>query len=275
MLARGRAPGLAFAVLAASTGCSFDSSGALFGSAGDGGEPAADARTAVDAGPRPDARPGKPDAAPTDADGTLYSAAGTVDMYDGDLDDWDAVGHQFAIDEGMDFHPIAGYSPSATLTFASMHDDTYIYFALVVEDDEVLPAAHPLWRDDSIEIYIDAAADRSGPFGDDDHEIIIGSNGTYLDYAPGAVNAEVSGNAFRIDGGYALEIGISKDSLGVDTLPNVLGFAIAINDDDTMGDAAFGLWYRRSASTCADCCSSFEHPEAWCDTSILGSLVLE
>jgi len=271
--------GMVWAAVCACAGCTFDSSGALPSAATDGGTAgAADARPLP-----PDARPSalpdataRPDAAPVEQAGTVRARRGAIDMFDDSFADWgDAPVYSFDINSGMDFHSVEGYSPSATLIFSSMHDAEFIYFALIVEDNQVLPAVHPMWEDDSIAIYLDAAGDGAGPFGGDDHEIIIGSDGPYRDYAPDPADAVLHGSTIATTNGYALEIGVRKDSLGVGTLPGVIGFDIAIHDDDTDGDAAFGLWFRDSGPSCADCCTSFEHPEAWCDTTIFGSLILE
>ncbi len=266
---------IAAAVVAVVAGCSFDTGGT-----GSAGAPDSGIAVVPDAAPfggAADARPDRPDAEPApDPAGVARSPRGTPDLFDESFEDWaDAPVYSFDMTSAADMHPVSGYTPSARLTFASMHDDEYIYFALIVEDDTVLDAQHPLWNDDSISVYLDAAGDRSGPLGDDDHEVVIGSNGTYLDYAPGPNDAELDGTRIQTVDGYALEIGVRKDSLGNPSLPGTLGFNIAINDDDDGGSAAFGLWHVEIAPRCSTCCTGLDHAEPWCDTTTLGSLILE
>src|SRR5690606_23163489 len=116
------------------------------------------------------------------------------------------------------------YRPSASVRFASQHDDTYIYLMLVVTDDAVVSRGDPLYDDDSVSLFIDAAGDRAGPYGADDHEIVIGAAGTYVDYAAGS-HAAVVGTVERTATGWLAEIGIQRDTLSARPLPRALGFS--------------------------------------------------
>jgi len=265
------------AMVCAAAGCSFDPTGA---SSAAGPADAGVVDRTPDAAPLPgdpDARPADPpDAAPvSDPHGVVRAPRGTPDLTDNAFDDWgDAPLYSWSIDAADDLHPIDGYVPSASLSFRVMHDDDYLYFALIVEDDEVIDAVHPLWNDDSVSVFLDASGDVNGALGTDDHEIVIGSSGTYADYSP-LGQATLTGDMFRFDGGYALELGVAKDSLGVATLPGTLGFNVAINDDDGGGSATYGLWYVDDGPRCETCCTGWSHAEAWCDTTTYGSLILE
>lgn len=266
---------IAAAAVAFLVACSFDTGGAGSVGAPDGGIVVVP--DGAPTGGATDARPARPDAEPVpDPVGVARSPRGTPDLFDESFEDWaDAPVYSFDMTSAADLHLVPGYTPSAQLTFASMHDDDYIYFALIVADNTVLDAQHPLWDDDSISVYLDTSGDRSGPFGDDDHDIVIGSNGTYLDYAPGALDAELDGSQFQTVDGYALEIGVRKDSLRAGGVSGTIGFNIAINDDDGSGTAAFGLWHVQVAPRCETCCPGLDHAEPWCDTTTLGSLILE
>jgi len=224
-----------------------------------------------------DARPDRADVEPRpDPAGVARSPRGTPDLFDEGFEEWaDAPVYSFGMTSAADMHTVSGYTPSAQITFASMHDAQYIYFALIIEDDTVLDARDPLWNDDSVTVYLDTDGDRIGPLGNDDHEIVIGSNGTYRDYAPGVNAAVLEGARIQTADGYALEVGIRKDSLGNPSLPGSIGFDIAINDDDDGGSAAFGLWHVRVATRCETCCTGLDHAEPWCDTTTYGSLILE
>jgi len=271
---RSRFHAFAGVALLACAACSFDASGIGGGDGGAGG----------DADPaQPDGGPGATDGAPADAAvaaaGTVISSRGASVVLDGNFDDWtDAPTYVFDIEDATDLHMgHPSYLSSAKLTFASQHDATYIYFALVLQDDLVVDAVHPLYDDDSVSIFLDAAGDAAGRFGADDHEIIIGSNGLYGDYASGG-SALLDGVAVSLSDGWSIEAGIRKDSLGIAPLPTRLGFDIAMNDDDGLGAASFdayGLWFLSERAPCATCCTGWDHPEAWCDTTTFGRLQLQ
>ncbi|RMH43223.1 MAG: hypothetical protein D6689_05615 [Deltaproteobacteria bacterium] len=232
-----------------------------------------------------DSDAGLPDAAsrpPADAEppppeeGVARSVRGTPDVSDARFEEWAGVpAYEFRMGDAADYHGRAGYTPSARLTFASMHDDEHVYFALQVTDDQVVEGGSPLWTFDSVTLYLDAGGDRAGQLGADDHEITIGANAMYSDFTPSDPRAKLSGTARRTADGYALEIGVRIDSLADAPMPSTIGFDIAINDNDGSSDAAFGLWYVNPGPHCEDCCEGWSHPEPWCDTTVFGRLILE
>jgi len=260
-----------------SGGCAFDERGL----APDGGAHPADARSdgSAFADARPDASPTDPDAM-TDNAGVLFSTRTTHEpSLDGYTDEWsDARWRTFDISDAPEYWiRNTSYSDSATIEFASMHDAVNIYFFIAVSDDQLTSDSYDIWRDDAITLFIDAAGDRSGPRGYDDHEIAIGEDNTYADYAmPGVSDITLGGIVADSADGYNIEIRIRKNTLGASPLPDTLGFTISISDDDGLDDAdvdCYAPWYVAPGPHCTECCSGGpSYP--WCDTTLLGQLVL-
>lgn len=280
-MTRAGAGGCILALAALLPGCAFDQGGLP---SGDGGG------TADASGPPSDAPPGTPDARrPIDAATPIDAAESTAGLLisrrtgsppalDANPADWsqaDWIG--YAIGDSATFgwrH--ASYTDDAAIQFASLHDSQYIYFFFDVDDSLIITDSTALYDDDAVNLYLDAAGDRSGPYGFDDHELVIDADGVYDDYATGAATLVISGVAQRVNGGYRIELSLSKSSLGAGTLPGTLGFDIAITDDDGLGSSqsdCHGLWYIDPPPYCGSgCCAS--QPQPWCDTSTLGRLVL-
>lgn len=262
-----------------SAACSFDEGG-IFGdrdaSSSDG---RFDASGFGDA--RPDASSSRPDAA-GESPGVLVSVATEEEpSLNGLTDDWEAARwRSFDIADAPEYwvrHQ--AYTNSAKVDFASMHDATNIYFFFAVSDDHLQSDSLEIWRDDAITIFLDAAGDRAGPIGYDDHEIAIGEDNTYVDYgvSRGASDITLGGIVVSGGGGYQIEIRIRKDTLGADPLPGVLGFTISISDDDDLGDHSvdcYAPWYTAPGPHCSECCGG-DPPYPWCDTTTLGQLVLQ
>jgi len=266
------------ATLAGVGGCAFDPSGVAWDGAG-GGPADGPTDTDIDAAAgTPDARPPTADAA-VSGDGLLISRRTTVPpTLDANPSDWSQaswVGYAIA-DSALFAWRHTSYDDSAAIQFASLHDDQYIYFFFDVTDDLIRIDSTSLFEDDAVNIYIDAAGDRSGPYGADDHELVVDAAGTYDDYAVGAAPLTLSGQVMQTGTGYRIELRISKTSLGASPLPSNLGFDVAITDDDGFGNSdsdCYGLWYVAARQHCTACCSG--GAQAWCDTSVFGRLVLE
>lgn len=264
--------------------CSFDASGVGGGSPGSADGSITGGGTDATAYLPPDARlPGPPDAAPPPPPGRVRCAPleGRSLSLDGDLSDWagaEVIPFDVADSPHRDF-VASGYHDSASLTLRALCDADSIYLGILVTDDVAGNDSSPIYQDDAVAIYLDAGGDRSGPYGWDDHEILIGSDGYWDDYAggsqPGLVGAvEPAGEGAS----WVIEVQISKWSLGAGTLPSEVGFDVAIVDDDRLGGAdadLFALWYEAPVAHCSWCCSSWPHPEPWCDTTLLGTLDLE
>jgi len=167
-----------------------------------------------------------------------------------------------------------------TLEWAAVADEEFIYVAWRVRDDEICDGEETLqcdvWRDDSIEVYIDAlndgpdcTADGSLCYGPDDAQITVGSenrnrsepeemiaggvgpnavcdySGPHPEVVQGVVTDSV--DEFGDTIGWQAEIAIALSTLGNnddgtplwDIVPDhgtVIGWNVQGNDDDLFGD---------------------------------------
>jgi hypothetical protein len=273
-----------FVSLSAAASCSFDTSVSVEGSgAGDdagffssdaGGQADAEGSSNADA----QSQDTSPDAAPDVPEGTLRSFPTTSALeMDGDLDAaWQSASFiDYAISDSDQLIVVPNYIPSASVRFASLYDSSKIYFFFEVTDDLLVTDSINLYDDDSIELHIDGLNDRSGPLGDDDHWVVIGSDGNYQSLGPDSIS--VTGVIKTTPAGYNIEIALNRDELGGASTATTLGFNLGLNDDDGHGNSgvdAYGLWHLPDSPSCASCCTGEADKYAWCDTTRLGQLVL-
>jgi hypothetical protein len=274
------------AVCALGAGCAFDASGTPRGTLGDDADVplGADASvvTPADASPPP---PPRPDAAPPppppDPRGELHCPRATTrPLLDGHLEDW-PVAEMKAFDMAQADQIDEGgfYSASMSASFRCAHDTDRLYFGVVVHDDRRVVDSQTLFDDDAVHFYLDGRADSSGPYGSDDHEIVLRADGMYHDYAQGAAAVQLEGvvvSGGNLSADFTIEIAILKSSLGVaGALPPRLGFDLGFTDDDGFGAYAYGLWFLSQRPSCAGCCTMTPDARAWCDTTTFGGLDLE
>lgn len=259
-------------------GCSFDPSAAGgAASGGDGGGGNADGGAT-----RPDAgEVTPPDAAPPDASVEttgLVTCRRTLvpPALDGaPMGPWEDVTFiRFSARDGelvSDTHP--NYKFDAAVSLACLHDDENLYFFADVEDSQVVVDSLSLREDDAVVIFLDGSGDRDGTYGEDDHALVIGAGAEIWDYGPG--DLVPTGQVVDSDGGYRAEIALDKVAIA-SQLPGVLGFNLAIIDDDGKGNDdrdVFALRHVPHPPACEHCCDGQAEP--WCDTSQLGGLELE
>lgn len=274
------------AVCALGAGCAFDASGAQ-GAAGDDDSPGVPDAAVVE--PTADAMPPPPppaDAAPTlpppDPRGELHCPrVTTMPVLDGHLEEWPAAAETKGFDMAQAAQVLdesAFYSSSMSASVRCVHDDQRIYFGVVVHDDHRAVDSTALYDDDALLFYLDARGDASGPFGSDDHELVLRADGMYKDYSQGAAPAQLEGVVVSAaaSADFTVEIALPKTSLGATgPLPGRLGFDVALTDDDGFGAYAYGLWFLSPRPNCATCCVNAGGARAWCDTTTFGGLVLE
>jgi hypothetical protein len=274
------------AVCALGAGCAFDASGAQ-GAAGDDDSPGVPDAAVIES--HPDAMPPPPplpDAGPTlpppDPRGELHCPrVMTMPVLDGHLEDWPLVAETKGFEMGQAAQVLdesAFYTASMSASVRCLHDDQRIYFGVVVHDDHRVVDSTLLYDDDAVHFDLDARADAAGPYGTDDHEIVLRADGMYHDYAQGAAAVQLEGvvvtNGQSAD--FTVEIALPKTSLGATPpLPARLGFDVALTDDDGFGAYAYGLWFLSQRPVCATCCVNQGGARAWCDTTTFGGLVLE
>lgn len=158
----------------------------------------------------------------------------------------------------------------SSFDFWLAHDDENFYVAVKASDDVVNSddTNGNFWKDDAIEIVVDALADRLdnntdsskdkygghsyvnylGKFSrwDDSNNVISGdswSSGVDWKYGP---NEDIFGSGKKVDGGWAMEVRFKKrlfeDPVAGNKLRNGyrMGFNIGMDDDDKQGPGANG-----------------------------------
>ncbi|MAF12125.1 hypothetical protein CMK11_16900 [Candidatus Poribacteria bacterium] len=208
-------------------------------------------------------------------------------VLDGDLNDlaWGAAPWHF-VDHKTGTGP-APNDENASLQFAAVADNEWLYVAIDVTDDEIQNAedsAGDVWKDDSVEIYIDA--DDGGTqtydaeegkwdtqisigaenFDGDPEAPILGGSGQGPDTGTHAAVVETAT-------GYIVEAAVPLDSPGKwdfaleDGL--VIGFNIHMNDDDDGGERDNKLIW--SANDVDD--QSWQNPSRFADLEFVSSLL--
>jgi hypothetical protein len=268
------------AFLALGPACTFNPAGVAFG--GDDSTGADGAPGSPDAGlaHADAATQQRPDAGPPPGVLACPSTGGQPPDLDGNLSDWAGIpALHFDMAQATQKLFVSGpYTNSATVTARCQSDAQRLYFAFDVVDDSVVTDSVELYSDDSVALYLDAAGDASGGYGLDDHEILFrpSTAPNVKDYGPNGAALQIEGDIQPGTNGYQIEIALPKDSLGVSgPVPKVLGFDLALNDDDNVGGQksfAYGLWFQAS-STCPTCCSAETSARPWCDTTLFGTLV--
>jgi hypothetical protein len=182
--------------------------------------------------------------------GEVYECAfpNTVKL-DGDLNDqpwqyapWHTIGH----DEGTGPAPDA---KDALCSFAVIADSEWLYVALRVTDDKILTGevmGNDLWKDDSVEIYIDANHAAAGIYEQDDAQITIGAvniGGNIEEPELGGTGdgATTGTQAAVVESadGWIVESAVPLQNDKWDIKPAnglIIGFNIHFNDDDDGGD---------------------------------------
>lgn len=200
------------------------------------------------------------------------SAQGAVDGMDGEY----ASATVYAMDLGGAGHRdfLTGYVPSMRAELRAAQDAAYLYLLVeVVESGMHYGDSAETWQNDAVTFYFDTNNDRSGAYGNDDHEIIVDFFPRYAIYPTDNGVANPTIEAVRLDTaeGFTVEARILKSTLGLPSARK--GFGWGLYDDDGGGNAdAYGLWYERPAQRCATCCTGEDHAEAWCDTTLLGEI---
>ena len=153
---------------------------------------------------------------------------------------------------GADTWPAGTFEATARVT----HDDIAVYVAVDVIDNIVVTDTAEAgsedgntWEDDSVEIFFDADNDKTkawGPTVDFEGQYVLTANGAHRD-------AEARNPTFGADGdwfaattltakGYQIEFKVNKSALLTPTNGTVMGFNIALNNDNGAGRIAQLSW---------------------------------
>jgi hypothetical protein len=176
--------------------------------------------------------------------GTNYNAQYPVTItLDGDLGDWNGVEFIFVPhDKGTGPAPD---DADASLSFAAVADDDWLYVAIDIEDDTITSGESDDWQDDSVEIYVDANHARTETYEADDAQITIGAASIGRDVAnphvtgsTGVADIGVQAAVVEVAGGWIVEAAIPLNCDKWNIAPSagmVIGFNVHFNDDDDGG----------------------------------------
>lgn len=178
--------------------------------------------------------------------GTNYNCQYPVTIaLDGNLGDWAGVEFIFVPhDKGTDPAPD---DADASLEFAAVADDDWLYVAIDVTDDTLMIGeSDNAWEDDSVEVYIDANHARTEAYEDDDSQItILAQNIELADIENPSLGgsgggADTGTHAALVEkaGGWIVEAAIPLNNAKWSISPaagNVIGFNVHFNDDDDGG----------------------------------------
>lgn len=171
-----------------------------------------------------------------------------------------------------------GYQRTFALEFRCLHDDDTIYFWFDVLDGanagEVVEDGPELREDDGVVLFLDAAGDRLGPYGSDDHAFVFGAtDAAVVDFGNPSYMPPTSGDLSAPS--YAIETGLAKSALSGLAANGLLGFNVALIDDDSYGDNLadmFALWSMPLSQVPQPCNDG--QPFVWCNTTGFTTLLL-
>ncbi len=166
----------------------------------------------------------------------------------------------------------------ASYSFAVIADDKWLYVAFKVKDDEIQSGGDTgcdVWKDDSVEIYIDAEHEQGGSYDKNDAQITIGAdniggdiNKPKLGGCVGITQGPTTGTIVAVvktDEGWSVEAAVPLKNAGWNIKPKtglVIGFNTQMNDDDDGGDRDHKLIW--SDKDVAD--------RSWTDPSVFAEL---
>ena len=134
-------------------------------------------------------------------------------------------------------------------------DSKYLYLRVDTIDDKFVRDSKMPWRDDSIEIYIDADGSRTSKFdGKNDFHLIYrwkDKNVNLSRNSPRKNNLNIQQTMTRSNKGYSLETAIPWSTLGVKPVAgSAIGIDVQINDDDSGKDRDGKLaWHAKNNSS--------------------------
>ncbi|MGH7957465.1 MAG: sugar-binding protein, partial [Opitutaceae bacterium] len=132
---------------------------------------------------------------------------------------------------------VVGVSQNNTVTFGALWDATHLYVGVKVLDGNLFndtTGASVTWKDDSVEVYIDANHNHGTAYDGFDRQFMKG----YLssEFFSNQSTTGVLHGTQAIAGGYTIELAIPWGNLGVTGAAGLtIGFDVGNNDDDNGG----------------------------------------
>lgn len=145
-----------------------------------------------------------------------------------------------------------GESSNNLVKFSTACDDTYLYVAASVYDDQLCTDSEDqFWNDDAIEIFIDGDNVKGTIYDSNDRQFVFRYDDENV---YGSVNKYGVRHAFQtIEGGYILEAAIPWINLGIDPTDGaVIGLDIANDDDDNGGNRESAVVWHGTGNNYAD-----------------------
>jgi len=182
-------------------------------------------------------------------------------VLDGNLNDQPWRYATWHIIEAKDGTVPASNNDDASVKFAVTADDEYIYFAAEITDNKVRKGedlACNVYKDDSIEVYIDAGNEKAGAYDINDAQITIGADtigadpdvkttaallGGCVGITQGPKTETIATGTLTKDG-WNVEVAVPLRNSGWDIKPTnglIIGFNVQYNDDDNGGDRDYKL----------------------------------
>ena len=147
-------------------------------------------------------------------------------------------------------------------TWSALWDNDNLYVIVEVTDDQLTDDSETWWKDDVVEVYIDADNSKSTTYDANDFQYVFEWNGGILETKSNATtNVEYS--ITDVSSGYVVEAKFPWSTLGVTPAESdLLGIEIMLNDDDDGGEReGKKAWYGTD-------------DVAWSDPSTFGELIL-
>jgi hypothetical protein len=176
---------------------------------------------------------------------------------DGRLDDWPGLPLACTIPQEIQFDPDTWSGPDdASFRFATAYDDANLYIAIRATDDRnVFDQGQDVWRQDGLEVRLDARADPQRSLGTGEHEgddfLVVAvspvpDSSMALLYGPMNLPELPRVARSRMDGGYAAEIAVPASYLDMMQGKPWQAFRLSIAQDDFdyPGRPGAQIWWR-------------------------------
>lgn len=165
---------------------------------------------------------------------SVAKATGSVTV-DGQVDAaWDAA-TSYSL-ENVNAGEVSNNS-DLSASFKTLWDDQYLYVLVDVTDNTLVPTEDPEkpWKDDAVEIYIDATNDKTTSYNGNDRQIIYGYQNDGLVAVSGTMSIDKAlASQVSTDQGYRVEIALFWADMNVTPQGgDYLGLDVMVNDNDT------------------------------------------
>jgi len=156
---------------------------------------------------------------------------------DGDPSEWDDTrGYDVPYTNSISLYGLgpATNSQDCSAVFKSMWDDNNLYVLVQVTDDSIRHDSTPTHQDDSVELYLDGGNEDSSTYDLNDYQLSVDANNDYGGLRSDQVSIEHA--VTSSSSSYTIEYAMPFSALTSPGIGSVLGFDVAVNDDDDGGD---------------------------------------